>query len=101
MRNPETIKLELSTQFKTWLPVFLVTMFYYHKDDQSFTQDASTLEIEIGKVWEYVKLVNPKTQQHRIYKLTKTLMDDSCEDVGGWEYTCTTQPNLKLTIWND
>lgn len=100
MRNPASIKTELHQPYGN-VPVFPATQFFYHKADQSFSQEASSLEIEVGNVYEVLIIHNYKTGGRRVYHLVKQLMDASGEEVGGWEYVCLSQNNLKCTIWND
>lgn len=100
MRNPASIVKEMHRPYGM-VPVFPVTQFHYHKQDQSFSQEASSLEIGIGDVHEVIILVNPKTNGRRVYHLTKVLRDASGEDIGGWEYVCLSQQHLKVSIWND
>jgi len=106
MRNPTLKKQTFGCKTEMhrpygMVPVFPVDQFMYHKADQSFSQEASSLEIEIGNVYEVIVLHNPKTGGRRVYHLTKVLRDSSGEDIGGWEYVCLSQPNLKVSIWND
>lgn len=99
MRNPTLIKTEMHHHYGI-VPVFPVNQFYYHKEDKSFSQEASSLEIEVGNVYEVIILVNPKTSGRRVFHLTKELRDASGEDIGGWEYV-NLSDNLKCSIWND
>lgn len=98
MRNPASIKTENIKPYGD-VPVFPITQFFYHKEDKSFSQEASSLEIEIGNVYKVIIIHNEKTGGRRMYHLVKELGDR--EEVGGWEYVCLAQPELKLTIWND
>lgn len=98
MRNPESIKTELVKPYGQ-VPVFPVDQFFFHKEDKSFSQEASSLEIEIGNVYEVIILHNPKTGGRRTYHLVKELSDH--EEIGGWKYVCLSQPALQVTIWND
>ena len=79
--------------------LFSTDMFHYHKDSKEFTQEASTLKIPAGYVLPYIVLRNPKTKGVRKFELLRSILSDSGEDVGGWEYT--TSDQLKLTVWND
>jgi hypothetical protein len=98
-RNPDSIKMVYDIDLRTHLPEFPVTQFHFHKEDKTFSQEASSLEIAIGTVYPLIRLVNPKTQGVRTYMHRKTLMDASGEDIGGWEYYSI--DGLKLIVWND
>lgn len=98
MRNPASIKTEFIPPYGN-VPVFSTDQLFYHKEDKTFSQEASSLEIEIGNVYKVVIIHNPKTGGKRRYHLVKELCDR--EEVGGWEYACLSQPELKFTIWND
>ena len=74
---------------------------YYHKDDKSFSQEASSLGISCGSKRDSFRVLNPKTNQFRIFTYSRTIYMGSGEDreVGSWEYK--TQEGILLKIWND
>lgn len=76
-----------------------VDQLHFHKEDKSFSQEASSLGIPAGELPDTFRISNPKTRNFRIYTLRKTLMTDSGEDVGGWEYR--SDDGLLFTLWND
>lgn len=98
MRNPASIKTEYIKPYGD-VPVFPATQFFYNKENKTFSQEASSLEIEIGNVYKVIIVHNEKTGGRRMYHLVKELCEG--EEVGGWQYVCLAQPELKLTIWND
>jgi hypothetical protein len=102
-RIDKRLKMEFHRELKSWIIAISVDQFIFHKEDKSFSQEASSLDIGAGETHQYIKLVNPKTNGSQIYQHTKTLWTGSGEDreVGGWEYTAIGKDNLKLTIWND
>jgi len=74
---------------------------HWHKEDQSFSQEASTLNIGPGNLYRTIKVTNSNTGKTEIFNLVKTIMQDE-EDIGGWKYESSNLSlGLTLTIWND
>jgi hypothetical protein len=74
---------------------------HYHKKDNSFSEEASTLDIKCGTKFDSFKVTNPKTNKFRIFMYSKTNYYGSGPDreIGSWEYK--TDDGITLTIWND
>lgn len=78
---------------------FDTDQFHYHKEDKTFSQEASTLDIPPGMVYDAIKLTNPKSGGFRIFSFARNIMMDSGEDVGAWEYK--SGDGIVLVIFND
>jgi hypothetical protein len=81
------------------LKKFNTDQFHYHKGDKTFSQEASTLDIRPGTVYDAIKLTNPKTGGFRIFSFAREISTDSGEDVGAWEYK--SGEGIILVIFND
>ena len=91
--------IKMVFEANTQVPEFPIDLFNYCREDKTFTQESSTLEIPPGKVFNHIKILNSKTKGSRLFWHQRTLMDASGEDIGGWEYK--TGDGIKLIIWND
>ena len=75
-------------------------LFNYHKDDKTFTQEASTLRLPPYQYPNRITLQNPKTLGICIFQIENVKMDDG--DIISWDYcSIAGASNIKLRIWND
>jgi hypothetical protein len=85
---------------------FSTNMFHYFKEDKTFSQEASSLELHPREwnslrripVKKTVKLTNPKTQNSEVFSFTMADMSPENE-VYGWNYK--SESGLNLLIIND
>lgn len=82
--------------------VYDIRMFFWHKEDSSFSQEASTLNIGVGYTPTQFFIENEKTGNKVLFYYKKTLYYGTGEDkeVGGWEYY-SSDNKYTATIWND
>lgn len=72
--------------------------FHWHKDTRTLTAEVSKLEL-FAKLPDYITILNPNTNQSRIFRYLSTEKDDE-GDIKSWRYENLSH-GLKLTIWND
>ena len=75
-------------------------MFYWHKKEKEFRQDASSLQIPAGVVYKRITLKNPRTGGTCKFKLINHTAENG--EVVAWRYKSYWPiDNLRIIIWND
>ncbi|MDP8268232.1 MAG: hypothetical protein P9L97_05835 [Candidatus Tenebribacter davisii] len=79
--------------------VFNTDQFLFDKKKKSFSQDASTLGIPPGKVFDKLGIVSQWTNRKVKFTLKKKIQSGAGTNIIGWEYE-NREVGHTINVWN-